>query len=220
MKVELKRYYVDVDDLCGEAAALCYRGPNPARSLEIAMGNRHNSVTEHSAFTFLVSGVSRALLAQLTRHRIASFSVESQRYIDLSDCFEYVIPPRIKALGSGAVEDFKRQMNQQHEWYCIWQERLLRAGHKQGEANEDARFVLPNACSTALFVTMNARELMHLFELRCCNRAQWEIREMAWHMLTLCKVVAPKMFEDAGPGCFRGPCPEGKMCCGKPPKKE
>lgn len=220
MNVTLKRCYSDSDGICGEAAALCYNGPNPARSLDVAKGNGHLSVAEHSSFTFLVEGVSRALLAQLTRHRVASFSVQSQRYIDLTHCFDFVTPPSIKALGSGAVEDYKRQMRLIHEWYCQWLERLEKSGLKGEEARQDARFVLPNATMTSLFVTMNARELMHFFELRCCNRAQWEIREMAWLILDQCKIAAPQLFEDAGPACFRGPCPEGKMCCGNPPKKE
>lgn len=220
MIVTLKRCYLDTDGICGEAAALCYGGSNPKKSLEIATGNGHLSVTEHSSFTFLVEGVSRALLAQLTRHRIASFSVQSQRYIDMSSKCSYIVPPNIKALRPSAEAEFMYQMGMIHGWYKNWQDELLAAGHTQGEANEDARFVLPNATATSLMVTMNARELMHFFELRCCNRAQWEIRQMAWLMLEQCKIAAPQLFENAGPACFRGPCPEGKMTCGKPPKKE
>ncbi|MBR3795995.1 MAG: FAD-dependent thymidylate synthase [Clostridia bacterium] len=220
MVVTLKRCYSDVDGICGEAAALCCNSSNPQKSLAIARGNGHLSVMEHSAFTFLVEGVSRALLAQLTRHRIASFSVQSQRYIDMSSKCAYVVPPNIKSLRPSAESEFMYQMGMIHGWYKNWQDELLAAGHTQGEANEDARFVLPNATATSLMVTMNARELMHFFELRCCNRAQWEIRQMAWLMLEQCKIVAPELFKDAGPACFRGPCPEGKMTCGNPPKKE
>ena len=153
-----------------------------------------------------------ALLAQLTRHRIASFSVQSQRYVSMAKGFDYVIPPAIEALGESEKQEFIRQMDTIHEWYCHWQEKL---GGAKESANEDARFVLPNAASTRLLVTMNARELMHFFSLRCCNRAQWEIREMAWQMLTLCKQAAPALFEHAGPACVSGVCPEGKNTCGK-----
>ena len=218
MEVTLINYpVIPGDEIAGIAAALCANGKNTARSLDHALESGHNSVAEHATYTFIVEGVSRALLAQLTRHRIASFSVQSQRYVSMADGidFDYVIPPRIEALGSGALEDYKRQMRLIHEWYCQWQERLKKAGHKGEEANEDARFVLPNATCTKLMVTMNARELMHFFELRCCNRAQWEIREMAWRMLEECRKVAPRLFRDAGPGCMRGYCPE-KRPCGRP----
>lgn len=207
------------DMIAGIAAALCANGKNTQRSLDHALDSGHQSVIEHATYTFIIEGVSRALLAQLTRHRIASFSVQSQRYVSMADGFDYVIPPRIEALGSGALEDYNRQMRLIHEWYCQWQERLEKAGYKGEEANEDARFVLPNATSTKLMVTMNARELWRFFELRCCNCAQWEIREMAWLMLEECKEKAPRIFRDAGPGCMRGHCPE-KRSCGKPYKKE
>lgn len=220
MKVTLINWpYLPGDAIAGMAAALCANGKNTARSLDHALESGHNSVAEHATYTFIVEGVSRALLAQLTRHRIASFSVQSQRYVSMADGFDYVIPPSIEALGSGALEDYNRQMRLIHEWYCQWQERLEKAGHKNEEANEDARFVLPNATCTKLMVTMNARELMHFFELRCCNRAQWEIREMAWKMLEEVKAVAPRLFRDAGPGCVNGVCPE-KRPCGRPYKKE
>lgn len=205
------------DILAGYAAALCYDSGDIKRSLAGAMAGGHHSVAEHASFSFYVEGVSRALLAQLTRHRIASFSVQSQRYVSMADKFEYVIPPSIsEVLGDGAVEDYKRQMSLMHDWYCQWQERLNKAGLKGEKANQDARFVLPNACCTTLVMTMNARELMRFFELRCCNRAQWEIRELAWKMLAECKEAAPILFKDAGPGCLRGKCPEGMRSCGKP----
>ena len=210
---------VSGDLIAGMAAALCANGKNAPRSLDHALESGHTSVAEHATYTFIVEGVSRALLAQLTRHRIASFSVQSQRYVSMADGFDYVIPPSIEALGCGALEDYNRQMRLIHEWYCQWQERLEKAGYKSEEANEDARFVLPNATCTKLMVTMNARELMHFFELRCCNRAQWEIRELAWKMMEAVKAVAPRLFRDAGPGCVRGHCPE-KRSCGRPYKKE
>ena len=130
----------------------------------------------------------------------------------MADGFDYVIPPAIEALGEDERQEFIRQMETMHTWYCHWQEKL---GGAKESANEDARFVLPNAAATRLVMTMNARELMHFFSLRCCNRAQWEIREMAWQMLALCKQAAPALFEHAGPACVSGECPEGKNTCGK-----
>ena len=214
MKVTLfSRTTIGGDELAGRAAAICTRSDNYVRAREQALKSGHLSVAEHVNYTFLIEGVSRSLLAQLTRHRIASFSVESQRYVSMRDGFEYVIPPSIAALGEYAVNEFKYQMRVIHDWYKDWQDRLERSGAK---ANEDARYVLPNAAATNLMVTMNARELMHFFELRCCNRAQWEIREMAWQMSKQCQEAAPELFRTAGPGCVRGACPEGKRACGVP----
>lgn len=201
-------------ELCAIGAGLCYDAKNPWKALEHALKYGHESVIEHNTFTFLIEGVSRALLAQLTRHRIASFSVQSQRYVVLSGGFPYVIPQRIAALGPDDVNLYMNQMAQIAEWYDGWLAKLGKEGA------EDARFVLPNACETKLLMTMNARELRHFFSLRCCNRAQWEIREMADKMLCECKEAAYTLFADAGPGCVRGDCPEGKKCCGKPRNKE
>ena len=175
----------------------------------------HLSPIEHAVFSFGIEGVSRALLAQITRHRIASFSVQSQRYVNQSAKkgeFSYVIPPSIEALGTEAVQKFESQMNTMQKWYDEWVDALGNAGEK---SNEDARFVLPNACETKMIVTMNARELLHFFALRCCNRAQWEIRERAWQMLALAMEKAPALFKSAGPACVNGVCSEGKMSCGR-----
>lgn len=216
MKVTLMNYPQNADELCGWAAALCTNSENYARSLDQAMESNHLSVLEHANFTFCIEDVSRALLAQLTRHRIASFSVQGQRYIDQSKGFGFVIPPRIEALRPGAKAEFEYQMRVIQSWYNEWHNDLVAAGCTKSEANEDARFVLPNAAETTLACTMNVRELLHFFELRCCNRAQWEIRELAWQMLAECKAVAPKLFMLAGPGCVRGSCPEGRLSCGEP----
>ncbi len=172
----------------------------------------HLSTFEHVSFTFGIEGVSRALLAQITRHRIASFSVQSQRYVGQSGehGFDYVVPPAIEALGEEHMRRFAEQMAQMDSWYNEWLE-LLGEGGK-----EDARFVLPNAAATRMVVTMNARELIHFFELRCCNRAQWEIRAVAWRMFELCHAVAPALFDECGPACLRGSCPEGNKSCGRP----
>ena len=224
LKVILLRATPDPDEIVALGARLCYaqadveslrervEAKDQQAFVERVMERGHLSVTEHASFTFAVEGVSRALLAQLTRHRIASFSVQSQRYVSMADGFDYVVPPSISALGADAEAEFARQMEQMHAWYCQWQEKLGGAGES---ANQDARFVLPNAAATRLLVTMNARELLHFFELRCCNRAQWEIREMAWQMLACCREAAPALFAHAGPACVSGPCPEGKNTCGK-----
>ena len=223
LQVTLLAYTPDPEKTCALAARTCYSAmeydelkalvaeKDQAAFLKRIVASGHLSVLEHASFTFGVSGVSRALLAQITRHRIASFSVQSQRYVSLAEGFGYVIPPRIKALGEDAVKEFERQMEQMQAWYGEWQEKL---GKGEG-SNEDARFVLPNACETHITLTMNARELLHFFSLRCCNRAQWEIRALAREMLKLCKQVSPVIFESAGPGCVSGPCPEGAKACGK-----
>lgn len=224
LKVILLRATPDPDEVVALGARLCYaqadvealrervESADQRAFVERVMARGHLSVTEHASFTFAVEGVSRALLAQLTRHRIASFSVQSQRYVSMADGFDYVIPPSISALGEAQEREFIRQMDTMHAWYCQWQEKLGGAGEA---ANQDARFVLPNAAATRLVMTMNARELMHFFELRCCNRAQWEIREMAWQMLACCKREAPALFAHAGPACLRGACPEGGNTCGR-----
>ncbi len=224
LKVMLLRYTPDPDEVVALGARLCYAQADletlrervetndQQKFIAGVMERGHLSVTEHASFTFAVEGVSRALLAQLTRHRIASFSVQSQRYVSMADGFDFVVPPSISALGEAEEAEFIRQMNTMHKWYCQWQDKL---GGAKEKSNEDARFVLPNAASTRLLVTMNARELMHFFELRCCNRAQWEIREMAWQMLAQCRRTAPALFEHAGPACLTGHCPEGKAACGR-----
>lgn len=224
LKVILLRATPDPDEIVALGARLCYAqadidalrervsGSDQQAFVSRVMERGHLSVTEHATFTFAVEGVSRALLAQLTRHRIASFSVQSQRYVSMADGFDFIVPPSISALGEQEEAEFIREMNEMHAWYLRWQEKL---GGKCESANQDARFVLPNAAATRILLTMNARELMHFFELRCCNRAQWEIREMAWQMLALARETAPALFEHAGPACLRGACPEGKNTCGR-----
>ena len=188
----------------------------------------HESPIEHASFTFGIEGVSRSLLAQITRHRMASFSVKSQRYVR-EGSFAYVTPPEIaenaeaKALYDDLMaEDQKRYdrlteiLKEKHKQAFLAEGKDETTADRMAEkkAIEDARFVLPNACETQMVMTMNARELLHFFSLRCCNRAQWEIRELAWEMLKQVKKVAPYLFENAGPACVRGICSEGKMSCG------
>lgn len=206
MRVALIRYTPEAADLVGEAAAICTKSDDIDRSRRGAMASGHTSVAEHASFSFLIEGVSRSLLAQLTRHRIASFSVESQRYVQMEN-MEYVTPATIAANDSARAA-YDRLMERIEEMYHLLIE--------HGVPAEDARYVLPNATCTRLVVTMNARELLHFFSLRCCNRAQWEIREMADQMLMLCRNAAPQLFSKAGPGCVTGRCPEGKMSCGRP----
>ena len=224
LKVILLRATPDPDELVALGARLCYakadldalqqrvESGDQRAFVERVMQRGHLSVTEHANFTFAVEGVSRALLAQLTRHRLASFSVQSQRYVSMAEGFDYVIPPAIEALGEDAKQEFIRQMETMQAWYCDWQEKLGGAGES---ANEDARFVLPNGAATRMLVTMNARELIHFLALRCCNRAQWEIREVAWQMLEQAYAAAPQLMRLAGPSCLHGACPEGRMSCGR-----
>jgi len=223
LKVELLKHTQEPEDIIAMGAKLCYSGAEiedlkgipPEKRAPYIQGlvdMGHLSPIEHASFTFGVEGVSRVLLAQVTRHRVASFSVQSQRYVSKKseNTFGYVTPPAIKALGPEFVEKYKCEMDTMQCWYNEWSELL---GGKGESTNEDARFVLPNACETKMILTMNARELMHFFRLRCCNRAQWEIRAMSWEMLRLCLQVAPALFGTSGPACISGPCSEGKMTC-------
>ena len=241
LHVELLTYTPDADKMVAAAAKLCYaksdidtllQGLTPEKTekfLDMLADLGHESPVEHASFTFGIEGVSRALLAQITRHRLASFSVQSQRYVDKSN-FTYILPPSIEAIPE-AKEEFIRAMEEDAEHYEHLRETLTEAhtarliaqgrdpddARKAAEkmANEDARFVLPNACDTRMIVTMNTRSLRNFFRLRCCERAQWEIRDLAWQMLALVKQACPTLFRGAGPACLCGPCPEGKMCCGK-----
>lgn len=224
LKVILIRHTYSPEETVALAAKLCYSKStiedlqnrislkDQSAFIEKLMNMGHESVLEHVSFTFGIEGVSRVLLAQLTRHRIASFSVQSQRYVSYENGFGYIIPESIEALGEEAVRKYHNQMETIEDWYRDWQELLGRQGEK---SNEDARFVLPNACETRIMVTMNARELLHFFSLRMCSRAQWEIRNMAEQMFRLCLETAPSLFMNAGPGCLRGACPEGDKSCGK-----
>lgn len=223
--------------LAASAARICYSSSTVAefrqelkehpemvtRLTKMLQDIGHHSVFEHISFTFTIEGVSRVLSHQLVRHRIASYSQRSQRYV--SECgFSYVIPPAIRA-NSYAHAAFTECMNHITDEYKALQALLINGYVEEGmdkqaaqkKANEDARFVLPNACETSLIMTMNVRSLYNFFSERCCNRAQWEIRELAYKMLGICKDISPILFENAGPACLTtGKCPEGKMSCGKP----
>lgn len=203
MKVDLIRKTTFPNELCGEAAAICTDSKNTESALRHAMESGHTSVLEHAVYTFRVEGISRACLAQLTRHRIASFDVQSQRYVKLDEP-DFVIPESILELESPVADE---AINYIQDSLGIYK-RLLAAGVPA----EDARYVTPQAVPTKLIMTMNARELLHFFSLRTCNRAQWEIRELADKMLKLCKESTPIIFVNAGPGCVTGHCPEKKPC--------
>jgi thymidylate synthase (FAD) len=200
-----------------------------ARFVEMLSEIGHESPIEHASFTFAIEGVSRAFLAQMTRHRIASYSVQSQRYV-AEHQFGYVIPPEIEAIPEARQEFIESMEEAQRRYETLTrllqekhQAQLIAEGKKpeeaaraaQKKAIEDARFVLPNACETKMICTMNARSLYNFFSHRCCNRAQWEIQEVAIQMLRLVRGVAPNLFSHCGPPCVRGGCPEGKMSCGK-----
>ena len=186
---------------------------NDMKALKSAMRSGHESVLEHAVYTFEIRGVSRALTHQLVRHRVASFSQQSQRYVNM-DGFGYVIPASISQ-NPDAFDDDTNLMGRIQDMY---EEFVSEEGYNIPE--EDARYILPNACTSNIVVTMNARELRHFFSLRRCNRAQWEIRQLATIMLEICKEVSPDLFADAGPRCEQlGYCPEAKSC-GHMPKKE
>lgn len=216
MEVKLLAYTPHPEGVVYNAARLCYsskgirelmreEGASPKRLIEQIKASGHHSVLEHASFTFGIEGISRVTTHQLVRHRIASYSQKSQRYVAERD-FQYVTPPSIKD-SEEALELFHRVMEVCGDAY----RKLL----NMGIPKEDARYLLPSGCETKIIVTMNARELLHFFSLRCCRRAQWEIRNMAKEMLFLCRRVAPIIFYDAGPPCLRGPCPEGPFSCGK-----
>lgn len=196
------------EQLCGAAAAVCTNTKDYEKSLKHALASGHTSVLEHAVFTFKVEGLSRAALAQLTRHRLASFDVQSQRYVKLDDP-ELVIPDSIRD------SDFAAEAESTMRYVMNLYQRMVEAGIPC----EDARYVTPQAVPTTLIMTMNARELLHFFSLRCCNRAQWEIRELADEMLKICKEISPVIFEKAGPGCVTNICPE-KRPCGHPRRRD
>ena len=174
----------------------------------------HMTPIEHASFTFAIEGISRACSHQLVRHRLASYSQQSQRYVSEESGFDYIIPPTIKE-DKELKKAFVAFMKDAQEAYNTMVRKLNENGIKGESANQDARFLLPNAAETKIMVTMNARELLHFFRQRCCNRAQWEIRIMSENMLKLVKKAAPTIFHKAGPGCLYTSCPEGDFTCGK-----
>ena len=222
IKVELLEYTPNPDKVVATAAKLCYSSKSvselvesvnededkTAAFVERLMSYGHMSPFEHLSFTFGIEGVSRTLTHQLVRHRIASYSQKSRRYVNEKE-FEYITPPSIQANDEalGCYEAVMKMLNNAYG-------KLVDLGIPK----EDARYVLPNACETKIIVTMNARSLFNFFNHRCCMRAQWEIRQMAYQMLNLVKEVAPETFKKAGASCDTlGYCVEGNMSCGRYP---
>lgn len=241
MKVKIISHTAQPDKTIAAAAKLCYsrvgveeinQNLTPDKTenfLEMLMSFSHASPLEHASFTFAVEGVSRTLTHQLVRHRLASYSQQSQRYVKL-ESFEYIIPPQIEQ-NEQAKAIFVEMMERDQQAYDRLTELLVEENAKkymaQGieekkarrmaekESIEDARYVFPNACETKIVITMNVRMLQHFFQMRCCNRAQWEIRQLATEMLRQVKEISPVLFRDCGPECVSGACPEGNMSCGQ-----
>ena len=254
VKVTLLNHTPNPEQTVAMAAKLCY-SPSGIEDLRDGLTDEkttaflnmlsdlgHGSPVEHASFTFGIEGISRACSHQLVRHRIASYSQQSQRYVD-GTRFEFVTPPEIADCPE-AYEEYKKIIDMQSEAYSKVRDALIVKYIKQyrgtdvegtneeiitsfmnenknkcnafiKKANEDARFLLPNACTTKIVCTFNTRSLYNFFAHRCCNRAQWEIREVAEQMLLQCLKVAPTLFKNCGPSCLFGNCPEGKMSCGK-----
>jgi len=219
MDVRLLYHTPEPERAVAAAARLCYAPVGAAdllenlsdeavrRVLKTIMTSGHLSALEHASYTFAIDGVSRALTHQLVRHRLASYNQQSQRYVRYDEPPAFIEPSTVAA-DPEAHELFRSATKAAFDAY--------RALIERGVPAEDARYLLPNAMETKIVVTMNVRELLHFFELRCCKRAQWEIRGLALAMLDLVLSTAPYLFMDAGASCRRGPCREGKMTCGDP----
>ena len=233
MEVKLLTYTQNPEKIVAAAAKLCYAKSDIATLMDGLTDEKvclflnklsdlgHQSPTEHASFTFGIEGVSRSFLAQISRHRLASLSVQSQRYVDMTNA-GFVMPEEFVD-DEPASKTFEDAVGHALESYEELRKYLtvryiqsgMDAKSAEKKAQEDARYVLPEACYTKMIITMNARELNHFFNLRCCNRAQWEIRECAEQMLKLVYPIAPHLFKNAGPSCACGACPEGAMSCGK-----
>ena len=240
MKVKLLAHTPQPEKVIAMAAKLCYSqvgveeieenltDEKIEKFLKMLIGIGHESPIEHINFTFGVEGISRACSHQIVRHRIASFSQQSQRYVKLSQ-FEYILPPNIEKCPE-AKEIFIKAMESDQAAYdkivdLLFVKHLdeaISSGKSEKEAKsiaekksiEDARYVFPNACETKMVFTMNARTLFNFFNHRCCERAQWEIRELATLMLKEVRRVSPIVFNNIGPSCLGASCPEGNMTCG------
>lgn len=226
LNVTLLSHTPEPERAVAAAGRLCYSSSTAAqlnesmseeeitRLIRLLIKSGHMSALEHASFTFGIDGISRACSHQLVRHRLASYSQQSQRYVHFSDADGFIMPPAIEA-DSAAREVFLDAIKQATTAY----NKLVELGQEQGlkkEAiQEDARFVLPNAAETRIVVTMNARELRHFFRIRCCRRAQWEINRMAWRMRSLVVREASHLFWKSGPDCLYRKCQEGKMTCGE-----
>ncbi len=225
LHVVLLRHTPEPEEVVAMAAKLCYspagveelkekiEAKDQATFVERLASIGHLSPVEHISFTFGIEGISRACTHQLVRHRVASYSQQSQRYVK-ADQFDYIVPPSIKK-DPDLTREFEKCMAEAQSNYTKVLKRLEELGYKGESGQQDARYLLPNAAETKIIITMNARELLHFFRVRCCNRAQWEIRGMSERMLAIVKGIAPTIFAKAGPGCLAAACPEGTMTCGK-----
>jgi len=224
MKVKLINYTKNPERIVAQSARLCYSSldikelnknlsdESIIKIIKKIMKLGHYSVLEHASFTFAIEGISRVTSHQLVRHRIASFSQQSQRYVKIkAQGFSYVVPKSIVE-NDKLKKSFYKALNKIESTYNFFLEHNI--------AEEDARYILPQAVETKIILTANARELLHIFNLRCCNRAQWEIRELANIMLEEVKSIAPNIFENAGPICILKHCPEGELSCGNPWSKK
>jgi thymidylate synthase (FAD) len=231
LRVSLLQHTPYPDRAVAVAGRLCYAPVSAAdlkqdmsdedvtKLVRILVRSGHHSALEHASFSFAVDGVSRALTHQLVRHRVASYNQQSQRYVNFGAGDSFVVPPSVDA-NAEARAVFLAAMEHARVAYDRLVELGLAEGRTRESVQEDARFVLPNAAETKIVVTMNARELRHFFQVRCCNRAQWEIRALSWEMRRMVKELAPNLFQGSGPGCLYGTCPEGKMTCGRPYRVE
>ena len=213
MHVEIVKHTPDPERVVAMAARQCYSAgfapdllSTPKQDSELirkVLGSGHTSIAEHAVFSIAIRGCSRSASHQLVRFRVGTvFSQQSQRYTSVGE--DYIVPETVKE--NSLLRVYNHTIKMAYDAY----ERMIDAGVPK----EDARYVLPNACPTNLIMSMNARELLHAFNLRCCNRTQWEIRELFNEILRLVKPIAPTIFENAGASCVNGPCPEGAMGCG------
>lgn len=241
MKVNIIAHTPEPEKVISMAAKLCYSpvgvdeieknltDESVDKFINMLMSMGHESPLEHVSFTFVVEGISRACSHQLVRHRIASYSQQSQRYVKL-DQFEYIIPREIEKIDEAKKvfidamkkdqEDYDKLVDilfNKHYKKLVQQGKDEKKAKKDAEkkAIEDARYVFPNACETKIVFTMNVRSLYNFIEHRTCERAQWEIRDLATQMLKKLREISPVLFNNKGPKCIKGPCPEGKMTCGE-----
>ncbi len=204
MYVELIQATPNPIETIAEIASICYDSnpKNPLKLVEHLYKNGHHSVMEHIYFTFKIEGISRACSHQLVRHRHCSFTQRSQRYCS-EEGFTIVYPNSI------AIVDEK------HGYFELMDviENSYDELQALGVPNEDARYLLPNACTTELYLSCNLRELIHIANERLCTKAQWEIRELVKEMVAL---VDPQLQFMLVPKCKSGriicnsPCKGGK----------
>lgn len=223
MNVKLITHTPEPEKVVAAAAKLCYSSAadidtildnltqeKSEEFIRYLMSMGHSSPLEHISFTFGVEEVSRVLLAELTRHRIASYSVRSMRYVSESE-FDYVTPKTIK--DKHLDGEYTALVESCRQLY----DKMVDAGVPK----EDARMILPNSTHTRIIFTMNLRSLLNFLSLRECTRAQWEIREMANKIAEICKEKFPVLFSTAGASCVnKGYCPEGDKSCGIAPTME